>query len=205
MIVDDAVVTTDGRWLYGVEHEPWNDGAMFFAGLNPSTLDDPGSRASDMLNSVGKSYMAGYRITPVLVFWTGRDLHWEFLRLWTGFELPMLHMGKSYEDAMSAGYEISGQCIDSTLGFDSEFSGYFNYRPSSLTTTKHPPVYDSTGRIAVLNVQSEFSFLAVVAKTVHARGQYLLGNSLWVQGTPNYNFPLLFDIAGTEIDWQAKN
>ena len=32
--------------------------------------------------------MAGYRITPVLVFWTKRELHWEFLRLWTGFELP---------------------------------------------------------------------------------------------------------------------
>jgi hypothetical protein len=31
--------------------------------------------------------MAGYLITPVLVFWTLRDLHWEFLRLWTGFEL----------------------------------------------------------------------------------------------------------------------
>ena len=33
-------------------------------------------------------YMAGYRITPVLVFWTKRELHWEFLRLWTDFELP---------------------------------------------------------------------------------------------------------------------
>jgi hypothetical protein len=32
--------------------------------------------------------MAGYRITPVLVFWTLRGFDWEFLRLWTGFELP---------------------------------------------------------------------------------------------------------------------
>jgi hypothetical protein len=32
--------------------------------------------------------MAGYRITPVLVFWTFLVPHWEFLRLWTGFELP---------------------------------------------------------------------------------------------------------------------
>jgi hypothetical protein len=32
--------------------------------------------------------MAGYRITPVLVFWTLRDFDTEFLRLWTGFELP---------------------------------------------------------------------------------------------------------------------
>ena len=36
----------------------------------------------------GHLVMAGYRITPVLVFWTKRELHWEFLRLWTGFELP---------------------------------------------------------------------------------------------------------------------
>jgi hypothetical protein len=32
--------------------------------------------------------MAGYRITPVLVFWTLRVRMREFLRLWTGFELP---------------------------------------------------------------------------------------------------------------------
>jgi hypothetical protein len=32
--------------------------------------------------------MAGCLRTPVLVFWTLRDLHWEFLRLWTGLELP---------------------------------------------------------------------------------------------------------------------
>jgi hypothetical protein len=33
-------------------------------------------------------YMAGPAINPVQVFRTLRDLHWEFLRLWTGFELP---------------------------------------------------------------------------------------------------------------------
>jgi hypothetical protein len=32
--------------------------------------------------------MAGPGNNPVQVFATGRDLHWEFLRLWTGFELP---------------------------------------------------------------------------------------------------------------------
>jgi hypothetical protein len=31
--------------------------------------------------------IAGYRITPVSVFWTLHDLYWEFLRLWTGFGL----------------------------------------------------------------------------------------------------------------------
>jgi hypothetical protein len=32
--------------------------------------------------------MAGLAINPVQGFRTCRDLHWEFLRLWTGFELP---------------------------------------------------------------------------------------------------------------------
>jgi hypothetical protein len=32
--------------------------------------------------------IAGYRITPFLGFRTLRVLHREFLRLWTGFELP---------------------------------------------------------------------------------------------------------------------
>jgi hypothetical protein len=32
--------------------------------------------------------MAGLSNNPVQVFATGRDLHWEFLRLLTGFELP---------------------------------------------------------------------------------------------------------------------
>jgi hypothetical protein len=32
--------------------------------------------------------MAGLAINQVQVFRTGRANHWEFLRLWTGFELP---------------------------------------------------------------------------------------------------------------------
>jgi hypothetical protein len=32
--------------------------------------------------------MAGYRITPVLVFWTGRALYWVKFTSETGFELP---------------------------------------------------------------------------------------------------------------------
>jgi hypothetical protein len=31
--------------------------------------------------------MAGYRITPVLVFWTGRALYWVEFAFETGFEL----------------------------------------------------------------------------------------------------------------------
>jgi hypothetical protein len=33
-------------------------------------------------------HIAGPGVNPVQVFRTCRDLHWEFLRLWTGFELP---------------------------------------------------------------------------------------------------------------------
>jgi hypothetical protein len=33
-------------------------------------------------------YMAGPGNDPVQVYRTGRENHWEFLRLWTGFELP---------------------------------------------------------------------------------------------------------------------
>jgi hypothetical protein len=32
--------------------------------------------------------MAGPGNNPVQILSTCRDLHWEFLRLWTGFELP---------------------------------------------------------------------------------------------------------------------
>jgi hypothetical protein len=32
--------------------------------------------------------MAGPSNDPVQVYRTGRANHWEFLRLWTGFELP---------------------------------------------------------------------------------------------------------------------
>jgi hypothetical protein len=35
--------------------------------------------------------MAGLGKDPVQVFRTLRDLHWEFLRLWTGFELSTAH------------------------------------------------------------------------------------------------------------------
>jgi hypothetical protein len=32
--------------------------------------------------------MAGYRITPVLIFWTGRAVYWVKFTFETGFELP---------------------------------------------------------------------------------------------------------------------
>jgi hypothetical protein len=32
--------------------------------------------------------MAGYRITPVLIFWTGRALYWVKFTFETGSELP---------------------------------------------------------------------------------------------------------------------
>jgi hypothetical protein len=35
-----------------------------------------------------RAAMAGLGNNPVQVFATGLPLHWEFLRFWTGFELP---------------------------------------------------------------------------------------------------------------------
>ena len=37
---------------------------------------------------MGFAYMAGPGNDPVQVYRTLRDYDWEFLRLWTGFELP---------------------------------------------------------------------------------------------------------------------
>ena len=51
--------------------------------------------------------MAGYRITPVLVFWTGRAVYWEFLRLWTGFELP-----SSWVDLPCYGLNLNRNILD---------------------------------------------------------------------------------------------
>jgi hypothetical protein len=36
--------------------------------------------------------MAGYRITPVLVFWTGLPLYWVKFTFETGFELPSSYL-----------------------------------------------------------------------------------------------------------------
>jgi len=64
-VAHDAVVDANGRWIFAVEHEEWNEGALLFAGLNPSTLDDFNSRASIMLESVNKAFqdaaLGGYR------------------------------------------------------------------------------------------------------------------------------------------------
>jgi hypothetical protein len=50
-------------------------------------LEQPNKPAGFVV-AAGVKYMAGLGNNPVQVFATGRDLHWEFLRLWTGFELP---------------------------------------------------------------------------------------------------------------------
>jgi hypothetical protein len=54
-------------------------------GHKGSNLDFHGNHGNN-----GKPFicMAGPGNDPVQVFRTLPDLHWEFLRLWTGFELP---------------------------------------------------------------------------------------------------------------------
>jgi hypothetical protein len=51
--------------------------------------------------------MAGLLITPVLVFRTLRVLHWEFLRLWTGFELS-----SSWADLPGYGLNLNRNILD---------------------------------------------------------------------------------------------
>lgn len=88
------------------------------------------------------------------------------------------------------------------VAFSSEFT-HINYREKALLAAAHPPIYDSDGRIAVLSTQDLLSFMDVLAKTVHSRGQHLMGNGQYCQGAPNFMFPAVFDVAGTESDWQS--
>ena len=95
-----------------------------------------------------------------------------------------------------------GLYTDGMVAFNSEFT-HINYRDTALHTASHPPVYDASGRIAVLSAQDLIAFMSVLSKTLHARGQHLFGNGQYCQGAPNFQFSSVFDIAGTEIDWQS--
>jgi hypothetical protein len=125
-------------------------------------------------------------------------------RSWASLKLAAIQA--AYDASISGGYQISGQYIDSVLAFNSEFGGNLNYRPATLETTSHPPVFDSDGRIAVLGAAEELSFLLeVVGTTIRGRDQRVMGNGCFAQGTPAFNYPLAFDVMGTEIDWQASD
>jgi hypothetical protein len=50
---------------------------------------------------------AGLAINPVQGFRTGLPLHWEFLRLWTGFELP-----SSWPDLPCDGLNLNRNILD---------------------------------------------------------------------------------------------
>jgi hypothetical protein len=52
-------------------------------------------------------HMAGLAINPVQVNRTCRDLHWEFLRLWTGFELS-----SSWVDLPDYGLNLNRNTLD---------------------------------------------------------------------------------------------
>ena len=114
----------------------------------------------------------------------------------------LARLNTAYEKSVEGGYEIAGLYVDGMVAFNSEFT-HINYRDTALHTASHPPVYDATGRVAVLTAQDLLAFMDVLAKTLHSRGQYLWGNGQYCQGAPNFQFPSVFDIAGTEIDWQS--
>lgn len=132
--------------------------------MEPESLHDPNSRASEALNTINTEY----------------------------------------ENAITGEYELGGQYIDSTIGFNAEFSGYINFREKSISASTHPLVFDAHGRIGVLLAQSEFSFLSFVAQTVRDRGMVMMGNGLYGHGSPSFLYPQIFDIAGTETDWQGN-
>ena len=103
----------------------------------------------------------------------------------------------AYREAIEGRYLINGCYIDSST------AGYtlFNYAPKALKITRHPPVFDAAGRAVVLGAQPLFSFLNAVSRLMHSRGMSLMGNGLWTQSP--MQLPGVFDIAGTETNWQA--
>ena len=58
MIAENAVVASNGQWVFQVEHAEWNEGALLYADLNPATLGDSTSRATAELESVAAAYRA---------------------------------------------------------------------------------------------------------------------------------------------------
>ena len=119
---------------------------------------------------------------------------------WTSYILARLNA--AYDKSVAEGYDIAGLYVDGMVAFNAEFT-HVNYRLAALRRASHPPVYDATGRIAVLSAQDLLAFMDVLAKTLHARNQHLFGNGQYCQGAPAFQFPAVFDIAGTEIDWQS--
>jgi hypothetical protein len=119
---------------------------------------------------------------------------------WTSYILARLNA--AYDKSVEEGYQVAGMYCDGMVAFSSEFT-HINYRESALLAAVHPPIYDSSGRIAVLSTQDLLAFMDVLAKTVHSRGQHLMGNGQYCQGAPNFMFPAVFDVAGTESDWQS--
>lgn len=104
----------------------------------------------------------------------------------------------AYHNSVANGYTIQGQYIDSsTAGFD-----LLNYDPRALRQTRHPPLFDVSGRPVVLGAQPLFSFLKALSEELHMRGMVLMGNGLWTQ---QMQLPSAFDIAGTETNWQAPS
>ena len=119
---------------------------------------------------------------------------------WASYILARLNA--AYDKSVEESYQIAGMYMDGMVAFSSEFT-HINYRESALLAAMHPPIYDSSGRIAVLSTQGLLAFMNVLAKTLHSRGQHLMGNGQYCQGAPNFMFPAVFDVAGTESDWQS--
>ena len=84
---------------------------------------------------------------------------------WTSYILARLNA--AYDKSVAEGYDIAGLYVDGMVAFSSEFT-HVNYREAALRRASHPPVYDATGRIAVLSAQDLLAFMDVLAKTLES-------------------------------------
>eukprot|EP01049_Picozoa_sp_SAG25_P012594 SAG25_NODE_1736_length_2426_cov_1.626558_2_plen_726_part_01 len=83
---------------------------------------------------------------------------------WTSYMLARLNA--AYDKSVVGGYDIAGLYVDGMVAFHSMFT-HINYRDTALHSATHPPVFDASGRIAVLSAQDLLAFMDVLAKKLH--------------------------------------
>ncbi|HOX39480.1 MAG TPA: hypothetical protein PL033_15975 [Candidatus Brocadiia bacterium] len=89
---------------------------------------------------------------------------------------------------------LDGEYLDSLEGW-----AVLNYRPEHIACADIPPVFDSAGRVCLMNMFSIWEFSRFISKDVHKRGKLMMANSV------PWRFPFLmgwFDLTGTETDWK---
>merc|ERR1712178_347526 len=103
-----------------------------------------------------------------------------------------------YANATKDNYSIDGIYIDSAQGFGAPF--LLNYDPDALRNTMSPPVFDASGRAAVLLAADYLDFLANISGMIKPFEGQLFGNAMYM--VPHIQFSLLFSVAGIETSWK---